>query len=120
VSDPEVVLSPSADELAQAAAARTIETLDAAIGARGEAHLAITGGSILEQVLGALAGLPLKWPLVHVWWGDERYVASDSDERNEIPVHRLLLDNVDVDPAKVHALPASDAGSPSVEAAAER
>ena len=119
MSDPELVISASAEELAQSVAARTVETLNTALEARGEAHLAITGGGILEQVLGALAALPLEWPRVYIWWGDERYVPSNSDERNEIPARRLLLDHVDIDPAKVHAMPASDAGFPSVEAAAE-
>jgi 6-phosphogluconolactonase len=118
MSDPEVVVSASAQELAQAVAARTVETLTAAIRARGEAHLVITGGGILEQVLAALASLPLEWPLVYVWWGDERYVASDSDERNDIPARRLLLDHVDVDPARVHPMAASDADFPDAEAAA--
>ena len=46
----------------------------------------LTGGGILEQVLRALRDLPgrdaVDWRRVHVW-GDERYVASDSDERND-------------------------------------
>jgi 6-phosphogluconolactonase len=105
--------------LAQSVAARAAQLLTAAVAERGEAHLAITGGGILEQVLAALAGQQVEWPLVYVWWGDERYVASDSDDRNEIPARTLLLDKVDVDPAKVHPMPASDAEFPDAEAAAE-
>ena len=114
----EVVRFGSPDELASAVARRAAETLAAAIEARDEAHLAITGGGILEKVLAALADESVEWPRVYVWWGDERYVPSDSPDRNEIPARRLLLDSVDVDPARVHPMPASDAGFPSVEAAA--
>lgn len=117
-SEPEVVVSASADELAESVAVRAAQVLATAVAERGEAHLVITGGSIVEQVLAALAGQQVDWPLVYVWWGDERYVASDSSDRNEIPARTQLLDKVDVDPAKVHPMPASDAGFPDVEAAA--
>jgi 6-phosphogluconolactonase len=118
-SEPEVVVSASAGELAESVAARAAQVLAQAVAERGEAHLVITGGGILEQVLAALAEQQLEWPLVYVWWGDERYVAADSSDRNEIPARKLLLDKVDADPAKVHPMPASDAGFPDAEAAAE-
>ena len=117
-SEPDVAISTSASELAASVAQRAAQVIAAAITARGEAHVAITGGSILEQVLAALATQQVDWPQVQVWWGDERYVPADSDERNELPARRLLLDVVDVDPAKVHPMPASDAGFPDVAAAA--
>jgi 6-phosphogluconolactonase len=116
---PEVVVSDSAAELARGVAERAAQALAAAVAARGEAHLVITGGGILEKVLAALTEPTIEWPRVHVWWGDERYVAADSDERNEVPARRLLLDHVDVDPDKVHPMPAADAGFPDVEAAAD-
>lgn len=118
-AQPEVVVADTAQQLAADVAARAAQTLRTALRERGTAHLAITGGGILEQVLGALSEPPLEWPLVHVWWGDERWVASDSPDRNELPARRLLLDRVAVDPDKVHPMPASDAGFPDVEAAAE-
>jgi 6-phosphogluconolactonase len=117
-ADPEIVVSASAEELADSVATRAADQLTAAIAARGEAHLAITGGGILEKVLAALAALPIEWPQVYVWWGDERYVPAASPDRNEIPARDVLLDKVDVDPAKVHPMPASDAGFPDAEAAA--
>lgn len=122
MTEPEVVVEQSAEVLAQRTAARAAEVLGAAVGQFGEAHLAITGGGILEKVLTALrdhdADLP--WQHVHVWWGDERYVPADSDERNDLPAMRLLFDHVDVEPPKLHRMPASDAGfGDDVDAAAD-
>ena len=111
MSEPAVVVSTSAAALADESAQRAAAVLRDALGARTEAHLVVTGGGILERVLGALADQPdVDWRRVHVWWGDERYVPSDSSERNDAVALRLLFDRIDVDPAKLHRMPASDAG----------
>jgi 6-phosphogluconolactonase len=119
---PEVQIEASADQLADRVADRVVSVLGAAVRETGEAHLALTGGGILEQVLAALGrrGPALEWSHVHVWWADERYVPADSDDRNDRPAMRLLFDLVDVDPARLHRMPAADAGfGEDVDSAAE-
>lgn len=108
-----------AEELASTAARRTLEVLAAAIEERGVAHLVVTGGGILEATLAQLA-VPeaLDWSKLHVWWGDERYVPANSDERNDKPAMAKLFDKVPYEPALLHRMPASDAGFGSAEAAA--
>jgi 6-phosphogluconolactonase len=123
-AEPEVVVEASPTELATNTAERTLSTLRAALAARPEAHLIVTGGGILEKVLGAIAAAPerdsVEWRRVHVWWGDERYVPTDSPDRNDKPAMNLLFDHVDVDPAKLHRMPASDSGfGDDAEAAAD-
>jgi 6-phosphogluconolactonase len=109
-SEPEALVEESATALADRAADRAVATLSAALEERGMAHLVITGGSILEKVLAALAARkPIDWSQVHVWWGDERFVPADSADRNDLPAQAALLDQVAIDPAKVHRMPASDA-----------
>ncbi len=99
--------SPDAATLAEAVAARTLDTLGAALSQRPIAHLVVTGGSILEKVFAALAHpTAIDWERVHVWWGDERFVAADSDERNDVPASAELFDRV---PAMLHRMPSSDA-----------
>ncbi len=119
---PEVIVAESADRLAASTAGRVLALLGDALRARPEAHLVVTGGGILEQVLGAIAASAdrnsIDWPRVHIWWGDERYVPADSDDRNDRPALTLLFDHVAVDPARVHRMPAADAGFDDVEAAA--
>ena len=109
---PEVHVERSAEELADETADRVVSVLGGAVRESGEAHLVVTGGGILEQVLTSLGrrGPALEWSHVHVWWGDERYVPADSDDRNDKPAMRLLFDLVDVDPVKLHRMPAADAG----------
>jgi 6-phosphogluconolactonase len=122
MSEPEIVIEASADELAAKTAERLVGLLGAVLrNGTGAAHLAITGGSILEKVLAAVAdrAASVEWSRVHVWWGDERYVPSDSDDRNDRPAVSLLFDRVDLDPAKLHRMPASDAGFGDPEAAAD-
>jgi 6-phosphogluconolactonase len=48
------------------------------------------------------------WRRVSVWWGDERFVPAADDARNEKQAREALLDSLDLDPARVHPMPASD------------
>ncbi len=88
--------------------------LVAAQAVRGTASLVLTGGAIGTAVLRALRSSPARaavdWTAVDVWWGDERWVPADDADRNETQARTALLDVVDLDPARVHAIPASDAG----------
>ena len=121
MTEPQVMLSENASSLATDTAQRALGVLDAAIRQRGEAHLVVTGGGILESTLAAMAQPDaIQWSRVHAWWGDERYVPANSDERNDRPAMSLLFDKVPVDPAHVHRMPASDAGfGDDAEAAAD-
>jgi 6-phosphogluconolactonase len=106
------VIEKNADSLARAAARRLVATLTCALDGRPTAHLALTGGGILEQTMRALRALPeredVDWRRVHVWWGDERYVPADSPERNDGAAFAALLDALPYDPARIHRMPAAD------------
>ncbi len=112
---PDVVIEPDADRLARAVAEALVARLAAAQAVHGTASVVLTGGGIgtavLEQVA-RLAAEPVRetvdWGCVDVWWGDERFVPADDDERNEKAARRALLDAVGADPARVHAMPPSD------------
>ncbi|HEX2073155.1 MAG TPA: 6-phosphogluconolactonase [Geodermatophilus sp.] len=122
---PDVVVEPDADRLARAVASALVARLAAAQAVYGTASVVLTGGgvgtAVLEQVA-ALAAEPererVDWTAVDVWWGDERFVPADSDERNERGARLALLDPVGVPPQRVHAMPASDAGFAEPEDAA--
>jgi 6-phosphogluconolactonase len=121
---PEIVVEESADSLAARAADRLVATLDSALSVRPVAHLVLTGGGILEQLLRAVGQSSgrdtVAWHRVHVWWADERYVDSDSDERNDKAAFAALLDALPLDPVLVHRMPAADSPFGSdAEAAAE-
>jgi 6-phosphogluconolactonase len=112
VSAPEVFVHSSGDLLASAAAARTVTRLADAIAAEGHAHLVLTGGGIGTKVLAAIAAAPARgavdWQRVDFWWGDERFEPVGDPERNETGARAALLDALNVDPARVHAVAGPD------------
>lgn len=118
---PEVIVLPDADSLARLVAERLVERL-AAVQAEGTVpSIALTGGTIADRIYREVARLPdagVDWTRVDFYWGDERYVAADSSDRNDRSAGLNLLDVVGVDPARVHAMPASDEVHPDLEAAA--
>ena len=108
---PDVVVEAGADALARTVAAALVDRLVAAQAAHGTASVVLTGGgvgiAVLEQVA-ALTGHRLDWTAVDVWWGDERFVPADDDERNEKAARRALLDRVGAPGHRVHPMPPSD------------
>jgi 6-phosphogluconolactonase len=50
----------------------------------------------------------IDWSKVHVYWGDERFVAADDDERNDKQAREALLSHIDIPEVNVHAIAASD------------
>ncbi len=122
---PDVVVEPDADRLARAVAAALVARLAAAQAVHGTASVVLTGGGIGTAVLERVADLVreparerVDWTAVDVWWGDERWVPADDDERNELGARRALLDPAGVPAERVHAMPASDAGFAEPEDAA--
>lgn len=92
--EPEVVVVADRAALARAAAARVVDELRAAIDRRGEAHLALTGGSTALPLYEELAGNwrdALDWRRVHLWWGDERLVPVDHPASNTGLAYGALL-----------------------------
>ena len=91
----EIHVLDSPHALAADVAARLVSALAAAQRAHGRATLALTAGSIMEQVWSALAvsdaAQDLDWSAVDVFWGDERFVPADSPDRNDAPAERLLF-----------------------------
>ncbi len=89
----------------------------------GEAvHLALTGGTIADavhrEVARRWAERAVAWDRVHVWWGDERFVASDDPDRNALQARRALLDRLPVPAARIHEMPAADRSVSVTDAAA--
>ena len=108
----EVFVAPSAEELAQDVVARLVSTLSAAQNARGRAALALTAGSIMQQVWEALAASTdaasgIDWSRVDVSWADERFVPADSPERNDLPAQRAIWDHPPFSRATVYRAPAA-------------
>jgi 6-phosphogluconolactonase len=123
---PDIVIEPDAEHLARSAASALVARLAAAQAVHGTASVVLTGGGIGIELLRQVARLAAEpehavvdWTAVEVWWGDERFVPADDDERNERQAREALLDRVDISEERVHAMPPSDAGFPGPDEAAE-
>lgn len=113
-----------AASLASAAADRFCAWLGAAIESRGEAHVALTGGSSAGALYTALRAperrAALDWRRLHLWWGDERFVPLDHRESNAGLAIRILFESgldeqidhsgaLPIPSANVHPVPCEEA-----------
>ena len=104
---PYVVL-PNAHELADAAARRFARAAGEAVDSRGEFVVALAGGETPRSLYARLAAPPyltiVPWPLIQVFWSDERCVSPDDLASNYRMAKEALLDHVPVRAAHVHRL----------------
>jgi 6-phosphogluconolactonase len=118
---PRVEVHDSADDLATAVAGAFLRLVTVRQSDGDVPQVALTGGSIADKIHREIArlgpGTDVDWSRIDLFWGDERFVAPDSDDRNAKQAREALLDAVGVDPARVHEIP-STADADTVEAAA--
>jgi 6-phosphogluconolactonase len=116
---PRIEVHDDATTLATAAAGELLSRLATAQAAGREPQIALTGGSIADRLHHELARLSpdsgVDWDRVVVWWGDERFVAADSPDRNAGQARAAFLDAVGA--AKVHEMPSTEAAATPEEAA---
>lgn len=122
---PRVEVHPDSDALARAVADALVGRL-AEVDASGHgAHVALTGGSVARKVHTEIARhhasttpdiRPVDWSQVHLWWGDDRFVATGSPERNAGQAREDFLD--EVGPTLVHEIPSADQVADAEAAAA--
>lgn len=107
-----ILLHHTPEQLAAAAAARLITRLVDLQSDGLVPSVALTGGGVgiatLRAVASSAARDAVDWRAVEFFWGDERFVPSASDDRNEKQAREAFLDHVDVNPELVHAMAASD------------
>ncbi len=121
MTDPEIRRHDDSDSLVGDVASALLDRLEAAQ-ARGEVpQIGLTGGSIADELHRELArraqDSSVDWSRVVFWWGDERFVPSDSPDRNARQAREALLDHVGIDEANVHEVPASDEVATAEDAA---
>ncbi|MDR2379108.1 MAG: 6-phosphogluconolactonase, partial [Bifidobacteriaceae bacterium] len=119
----EVIVLPDKTAAAEAGAQRLACFLLEAQSLASPVHLALTGGRVGIDLLARLRANPLlgavSWPDVHFWWGDERFVAADLGQRNDLAARRALLDHLPQPPGGVHPVAGPGAGL-TIDQAADR
>lgn len=86
------------------AAAWVAEHLRRAVRARGQAHLAVSGGTTPAAMFRSLAALEVPWPSVHVWQVDERVAPDGDPDRNAKDLLRWLVRPVELPAENVHLM----------------
>ena len=101
---------PDTEALVAAAGDRLAAEISAAIAARGRAMIVLTGGGTGIGLLKRLGTHDVDWSRVHLFFGDDRYVPRDDDDRNEKQAREALLDHAGIPDGNIHSMPASDDG----------
>ena len=97
--------------------------MDEVLANKSEANVAITGGTVGIATLAEIAlnerAASFDFNRINFWWGDERFVASDSADRNSVQAHNALFSKIRIDSSKLHQFPSADNGLTLDEAAAQ-
>ena len=92
--EPDVVVVPDAAAAGREAAARLAARVAEAVERRGRADIATLGGSTPVGIYRAMVAEPLlstiPWADLHVWFGDDRFVARDHADSNVLHVDAIL------------------------------
>ncbi|MCC6312995.1 MAG: 6-phosphogluconolactonase [Thermomicrobiales bacterium] len=101
-----LLLVEDADELARVAAETFVEAVGETVTRRGDALVALSGGSTPKQMGRLLAAPPFStetpWSNLTVFWSDERWVPLDSRDSNAGVAIRIFLDHVPVPRSHIH------------------
>jgi 6-phosphogluconolactonase len=118
----EVLVHATADEVVDALTARLLARLAEIQRDFRVPQVGLTGGRIATRAYGQLAKdgprSAVDWSRVELWWGDERFVPADDDDRNDKPTLDLLAAPLRLNPERIHRMPASDGGA-DLDSAAE-
>jgi len=112
MTEPEVIRHDDAATLVADVATRFVVLLADIQAAGGIPQVALTGGTIADAIHREVARIAddsgVDWGAVDFWWGDERFVAADSADRNALQAREAFLDAVGA--TRVHEMPAADSG----------
>ena len=106
------------DESTARGAAKTIAAeAYAAVAARSQFVMAVSGGHTPRIMLRALANEDVPWEDIHVVQVDERVAPAGHPDRNLTHLQETLLHHLPIRPEQIHAMPVE---SPNLEAAARQ
>ena len=100
---------PDLDSLSRAAMDETLAIIRDAVAQRGRFAIALSGGHTPAKMYELWAAAPYRdqtpWDRVHLFWGDERYVAQDDPLSNFRMTRETLISRVPIPTANVHPVP---------------
>lgn len=99
-----LVATPDAAHAAREGALRMAKAIRDALRDRGEAAIALSGGSTPIESYRLLAQDSIDWKKVHVYWIDERAVPPDHERSNYGAAKAAFLDHVPILPQNIFRL----------------
>ena len=106
--DLDLTLYADQPELLQEVTTQVIEVIETGLRINGVFHLALTGGTLGNELTRVLVAdwnaLPEMYQGLHIWWSDERFLNRSSAEQNSSPA----LNSVTNKNVTIHMLRASD------------
>ena len=115
---------PDLDSLSRAAMDETLSIVRDAVEKRGRFSIALSGGHTPARMYEFWATKPYRdqtpWDRVHLFWGDERYVAHDDSLSNFRMTRETLISHVPIPAANVHPIPTVSAPPEKSAAAYEK
>jgi 6-phosphogluconolactonase len=110
----EIRKADNALDVARQAATEIIATIVSVLEEKDTFHISLTGGTVGILTLEVLAQqeelVNLDLSKVHFWWGDERFVESDTAERNANQAKEVFLNAISIPESNIHEFPASNQG----------
>lgn len=108
----EIRKADNALDVARQASTEIIASLVSVLKEKDTFHISLTGGTVGILTLEVLAQqeelVDLDLSNVHFWWGDERFVDSDSADRNANQAKEAFLNTVSIPESNIHEFPASN------------
>ena len=96
----------TAEQVAETTCQHILNAADTAIAERGKFKLVLAGGSTPEKVYRLLAKANADWANWHIYYGDERCLPADHQDRNSLIASRVLLDKVAIPANQIYTMPA--------------
>lgn len=94
--------------------------ISAKLESQDRVDVAVTGGTLGIATLAAASQLDFSnfdLNRLHIWWGDERFVASDHSDRNALQAWNAWFSKIDIPKVNLHEFPSADHGLDLFQAA---
>jgi len=98
----QISVSTDAQGAAEACGAEILTALETARRARGQATLAVSGGTTPRIMFAWMAKQDFPWQDIHLFWVDERCVPADDAQSNYRMTRESLLDTISLEPGQIH------------------
>lgn len=92
--------------LNNSAVERIAEAARNAIASHGRFSIVLAGGSTPKSIYQLLVGINTDWSKWHVYYGDDRCLPPEHEERNSLMAHEAWLKHVTIPADQIHDIPA--------------